>query len=88
MVGCMSQIEKRIAKIKNNPKDVAHKEIVAILKYLGCEFRAGKGSHTVYTHVSFDGAEHTMPLQSPLKFAYVQKAINNINIIQNIKGSE
>ena len=64
------------------------KTIDTILKYFGCVFREGKGSHFVYTHPCFgEREEHTLPRQKPMGVIYVKKAIENIErIIRNTEG--
>lgn len=46
----MTKREKRLQKVRQNPKNVTQEELDIILKDFGFEPRAGKESHTVYQH--------------------------------------
>jgi hypothetical protein len=79
----MGKRDKQLERFKNNPKNVAFDDLVALLKYFGCTFREGKGSHSVYTHSCFGEEEHTLPRQNPMGVIYVKKAIENIERIRS-----
>ena len=79
----MSKQDKRLNKIRNNPRNVSYEELRTILESYGFTFRDGKGSHTVYTHELFDASEEeTLPRQNPLKPIYVKIALNNIDRVK------
>ena len=84
----MGKREKQLERIKNNPRDVNFEDLVSLLKYYGCTFREGKGSHFTYTHPCFDeDEEHTIPRQKPMGVIYVKIAIKNIDrILKNTEG--
>lgn len=46
----MTKREKRLKKIRQNPKNVTKDELDVVLRDFGFEARAGKGSHSVYQH--------------------------------------
>jgi predicted RNA binding protein YcfA (HicA-like mRNA interferase family) len=46
----MSKREKRLSKIRQNPKHVSKDELDQVLVDYGFINREGKGSHTVYQH--------------------------------------
>lgn len=46
----MTKRQKRLAKIRNNQKNVSKNELDQVLRDFGFVKREGKGSHTVYQH--------------------------------------
>ncbi len=46
----MTKREKRLEKIRRNPKNVSKEELDLVLTDYGFVRREGKGSHTVYQH--------------------------------------
>jgi predicted RNA binding protein YcfA (HicA-like mRNA interferase family) len=48
----MTRRQKRLAKIRNNQKNVSKSELDQVLRDYGFVRREGKGSHTVYQHPS------------------------------------
>ena len=71
----MSQLEKLLLRIKNNPKTVRFDELDKILKRLDFEARQPKGSssHYIYTKSNFILC---IPKHNPyIKQVYVEKVI-------------
>lgn len=71
----MSQLEKLLLRIKNNPKAVRFDELDKILKRLDFEVRQPKGgsSHYIYTKGNFILC---IPKHNPyIKQVYVEKVI-------------
>lgn len=69
----MTKHEKRLAKMKNNPKGVRPEELEALLLGFGFEKRHGKGDHRYYVKTG-----HIVGLDfghSPVKPVYVKLAI-------------
>ncbi len=81
----MGKREKQLEKYRNSPQNVNFEDLVALLKYFGCTFRSGKGSHFVYTHKYFGDEEYTIPRQNPMGVIYVKKALINIDRIKGCK---
>jgi predicted RNA binding protein YcfA (HicA-like mRNA interferase family) len=50
----MTKREKRLEKIRRNPKDVSKNELDLVLTHYGFVRREGKGSHAVYQHPDED----------------------------------
>ncbi len=73
----MSKKEKRLLKIKNNPKGISFEEIDTLLTSFGFEARNTGGSHYVYTHQSLNSVQDyvTIPRHRPVKPIYIRKAI-------------
>ena len=72
----MTKQEKRLAKMKNNPKGVRPEELEAILLSFGFKARSAKGDHRYYTK-----SGHIVGLdfgRSPVKPVYVKIAIEAI----------
>lgn len=72
-VNIISQKEKLIQTIKNNPDDVSFEELHKYLTMHGATYREGKGSHRVY---HLNGERLPIPRQKPLKGIYVKLAIS------------
>ena len=46
----MTRRQKRLAKIRNNQKNVSKSELDQVLRDYGFVMREGKGSHTIFQH--------------------------------------
>lgn len=57
----MSRLEKKIEKIRNNPRDVSSDDLISILLSLGYIDKGGKGSHTCLRHPLLPGRPLTIP---------------------------
>lgn len=71
----MSQLEKLLAKIRNNPKTVRFEELDKILKYAGFEVRQPRSgsSHFIYKKGNFS---ISVPKHNPyIRSVYVEKII-------------
>lgn len=68
----MSQKDKLMQRIKNNPKDIEFEELHQYLIANGAEWREGKGSHCYYI---LKGETLAVPRQKPLKAYLVKRAI-------------
>ena len=70
----MSRWEKRLAKARNNPKDVTFGELCHLPHHFGFEVFEGKGSHSI---VKLPGTpiKLTIPRHNPLKRYYVERAL-------------
>ena len=73
----MAKREKRLKKIKNNPKNVSSDDLISCLLSYGFEEKGGSGSHRCYKHPEDNqGRKLTVPKQYPLMKTYVIQAIN------------
>jgi len=74
----MTKLEKKIRRLKENPKGISSNELSKLLLSLGFVERAGKGSHKCFKHPEIPGAPLIVPFQNPLLKTYVKKAYNVI----------
>ncbi|MDR3590772.1 MAG: type II toxin-antitoxin system HicA family toxin [Negativicutes bacterium] len=75
----MTQKDKLIQSIKNNPDDVSFDELHKYLEMHGATWREGKGSHRVY---KIKGRTLVIPRKKPLKGIYAKKAIELVDGIE------
>lgn len=71
----MSQKEKLIKSMKNNPKDVSFEDLHKYLMMHGAECRDAKGSHVYYT---LNGKPLSVPRKHPVKAIYVKQAFEMV----------
>ena len=82
----MSQKEKLLAKLRQNPKNIRPEELEQILLWFGFEKREGKGSHTVYKRGEY---RMTVPYKKPfLKPIYIKLALEILDELGLGKVSE
>lgn len=85
----MSQIEKLIEAIKNNPKNVDWEEIDKVLRFYG--FQRGQpssgSSHYTYRHPRLPEII-TIPKNRPVKAVYVKNAIKLIERLEEMANEE
>lgn len=73
----MTQAEKRLARMKNNPKDdwrIADVESVCRAYDIACEPPSGGGSHYTVSHPS-QVEILTVPAHKPIKPVYIVKLV-------------
>lgn len=76
----MTQREKVLEKIRNNPNDVPFETLHSLLTYYGFIHRRGKGSHNGYVHSEYSVITPlTIPYRQPVKVFYVKQAIERID---------
>ncbi len=73
----MSNIEKIIFKMKNQPSGIRLEEAEKVLKYYGYELDRQKGSHKQYLNKE-TGNLITIKRENPLKKAYIMDILNRI----------
>lgn len=80
----MTKIEKKLEKMRNNPKNwnVADLEIIA--SQFGITVRRGKGSHVTFSH-SKSTDILTVPDHRPVKAVYIKKFIVLIELLEGVK---
>lgn len=75
----MSQFEKLLERIKNNPKSVRFEELQKILEKYGFVGSQPQGGSSHYTFRRTDGKKMTIPKHSPyVKAIYVKLVIDLI----------
>lgn len=76
----MSKRDKRLRKIRNNPKNVSFDELQTILLSFGFELDRVTGSHHVFFIETDDERKIlTVPFRRPVKPVYVKKAVQLID---------
>ncbi len=69
----MSQKDKKLERMKNNPRDWRIEDLVPIANEFGLEFRKSKtGSHVTFFHSDFPDIL-TIPAKKPIKPIYVKE---------------
>jgi predicted RNA binding protein YcfA (HicA-like mRNA interferase family) len=82
----MSKREKRLEKIRQNPKDVSFEALRQVLEDHGFRVKQVTGSHYTFARqIGNEALRLTIPYHRPVKQAYVMKAIAAIDkaIAQN-----
>lgn len=69
----MSNAEKIIAKMRNNPQDWNIEEVKTVAKRYGLEYRQPGTSHVTFRTVA--GDKITIPAHKPIKAVYIKKFI-------------
>lgn len=77
----MTKADKKIEKMRNNPRDWQITDLEVIAHQLGITVRKGKGSHVSFTHPKWMEIL-TVPAHRPVKPIYVKKFILLIDILK------
>ena len=78
----MSKRQKRLDRIRQNPKNVSLENLRRVLEDYGFEYKRTVGSH--YTFCYTVGGEtklFTVPFKRPVKTVYVRRALKLIDLI-------
>ncbi len=75
---------KRHENIKNNPADVRFEEAEKWLQSFGFIERAGKGSHKIFTHPSWNGRLTMQSHKGKAKPYQIKQAVKAIQEIHNV----
>ena len=77
----MATRERRLSRIRSNPKNVRFDDLRRVLEDFGFRIRKGKGSHAVAFH---PGTGRTLTLVSarPVKRVYVMEALDAIEEVE------
>ncbi len=79
----MTKREKRLAKIRNNPKNVRFNELDQLLRDYGFECRQPRGGSSHYFYIC-GHRRLTVPKKRPfIKQTYVKQALRQIEEIEN-----
>jgi hypothetical protein len=85
----VSKREKRLQKIRQNPKDVSFDELNQLLRDYDFELRRVTGSHHIFEYNSKEGRpKFVLPLRRPIKPYYVKDAIRLIDLIRQNKNED
>ncbi|MDX2075533.1 MAG: type II toxin-antitoxin system HicA family toxin [bacterium] len=85
----MTKRDKRLKKLRQNPKDVSFDEIKQILEDFGFIHVRTSGSH--HTFIAIIGEKNwrlTMPFHRPIKIPYIKQAIEAIDEILMINSDK
>lgn len=80
----MSQTEKQLAAMRNNPRDWRIETLVSIASSIGIEIRNHGGSHHVFSYRGIDAAV-TVPVHRPIKPVYIRQFIS---LVDQVKGKK
>lgn len=77
----MTKADKKIEKMRNNPRDWQITDLEVIAYSFGIAVRKGKGSHVSFTHPKWMEIL-TVPAHRPVKPVYVRKFILLIDTLK------
>ncbi|MBI1279070.1 MAG: hypothetical protein GC179_13160 [Anaerolineaceae bacterium] len=79
----MSKREKRLQKLRQNPKDVAFTELEQVLNDYGILRDHATGSHYVFRYnINGQDMKISIPYNKPVKAIYVKRSIEIIDLIK------
>jgi hypothetical protein len=78
----MSQAEKQLAAMRNNPRDWKIEALVSIASSIGIEIRNHGGSHHVFSYPGIE-LSVTVPAHRPIKPVYIRQFIS---LVDQVKG--
>ena len=85
----MSKREKRLQKIRQNPKDVSFDELNQLLQDYDFELRRVTGSHHIFEYnFKEERLKFILPLHRPVKLYYVKDALRLIDLIRQNKSED
>jgi predicted RNA binding protein YcfA (HicA-like mRNA interferase family) len=78
----MTKREKRLQKMRQNPKNVSFDELRSVLEDFGFELVRTSGSHHSFS-IIIDGEPRLLviPYRRPVKVVYVREALKLIDLI-------
>jgi len=80
----MAKSDKKLEKMRNNPKDWQISDLEVIAAQYGISIRKGKGSHMTFSHPLWE-AILTVPAHRPLKVIYVKRFVS---LVDTLRGDE
>ena len=85
----MSKRQKRLQKIRQNPKDVSFDELNQLLKDYDFELRRVTGSHHIFEYtLKEERLKFVLPLGKPIKPYYVREALKLIDLMVQSKSED
>jgi predicted RNA binding protein YcfA (HicA-like mRNA interferase family) len=85
----MSKREKRLQKIRQNPKNVSFDDLKLVLEDHGFWLDHATGSHHVFkVQVSDEERTLVVPFKQPVKSIYVKQALEMIDDLEMLQGDE
>ena len=85
----MTKRQKRLDKMRQNPKNVSFDELRIVLEDFGFEFVRSNGSHHSF-NVVINGEPRlfVVPYKHPIKAVYVREALDLIDKIQEEQAQD
>ncbi|MFZ4816556.1 MAG: type II toxin-antitoxin system HicA family toxin [Phototrophicaceae bacterium] len=85
----MTKREKRLQKLRQNPKDVSFDDLRSVLEDFGFEWVRSSGSHHSF-NIVIDGEPRlfVVPYRRPVKPTYVNEALRLIDLILAAEADE
>lgn len=81
----MSRIDKRLERMRNNPRDWRIDELQSMAKRLGIDCRNDGGSHHVFSHPGVD-FDLSVPVHRPIKPVYIRQFVALIERVRRLEG--
>ena len=78
--------DKRITKMRRNPRDWRIEDLQSIADFLGIEYRTNSGSHVVFRYVYRNHV--TIPAKRPIKSIYIKQFLELVDSILEEKSDE
>ncbi len=83
----MSKRQKRLQRIRQNPKNVSLDDLRSVLEDYGFEYQRTVGSHYTFSYMlSGETKIFVVPFERPVKAIYVKRAIKLIDQIIEEQG--
>jgi hypothetical protein len=82
----MADLNKRIAKMRGNPRDWRIEDLKVIADSLGIEYRSSGGSHVVFRYACCNHI--TVPAKRPIKPIYITKFLELVDGVMEGKANE
>ena len=83
----MTKREKRLQKIRQNPKDVSFDDLNQLIQDYDFELRRVTGSHHIFEYtLNKERLKFVLPLRRPVKPYYVREALRLIDLIIQSKS--
>ena len=83
----MTKREKRLQKIRQNPKDVSFDDLNQLIQDYDFELRRVTGSHHIFEYtLNQERLKFVLPLGRPVKPYYVKEALRLIDLIIQSKS--
>ena len=79
----MAKEEKRLEKMRANPKDWRIEDLQVIADSLGIEYKGTGGSHVVFRCVQY--CHLTVPAKRPIKPVYIKQFLA---LVERVRGNE
>jgi predicted RNA binding protein YcfA (HicA-like mRNA interferase family) len=85
----MTKRQKRLARLRQNPKDVTLDQLRRVIEDYGFEYRRTVGSHYTFTCViGGETVTYVVLFHRPVKVVYVKRAIELIDEIIQERGED